>query len=323
MTDGLERPDFTALEHNGGELPRPSASAFHRTSRGLMSAAGWVADRIDDAATWLATLVRYSPARVARLAVTFAVGLLALLRFGPSTIRTARSDRRQVRPFIAACSRRGRIRAVQLLLQTADLIGAPEIFAFVWRMATHTSPLMGSEIAAAASVLGPNAVRFQDIRIAQGGVLRWIFARNGQRAFATFHTVNLPEQGAHQRGNVDIVVHEIVHVYQYERAGSRYFAEALLGQQEEGYDYGGAEGLKTAVSEGRSLSSFNREQQAQIAQDYYRVSCSTRRPDRLRAVYSAVAGGLALGSHRGSRTETRNRMSESTAVPVATANSRL
>jgi hypothetical protein len=103
----------------------------------------------------------------------------------------------------------------------------------------------------------------------QGGVLRWIFARNGQRAFATFHTVNLPEQGAHQRSHIDIVVHEIIHVYQYERAGSRYFAEALLGQHEAGYDYGGSEGLRAALSQGRSLRSFNREQQAQLAQDYY------------------------------------------------------
>ena len=164
---------------------------------------------------------------------------------------------------------RGGVRTIQFVLEVADLVGAPEIFAFAWRMLTRTSPLSGAEIAAAATVLGPRGVRYQDIRVAQAGVLKWVFAHNGQRAFATFHTLNLPEQGRHQRENIDIVVHEIIHVYQYERAGSRYFAEALLGQHGAGYDYGGPEGLRAAVSQGRGLRSFNREQQAQIAQDYY------------------------------------------------------
>ena len=60
----------------------------------------------------------------------------------------------------------------------------------------------------------------------------------------------------------------MIHVYQYERAGSRYFAEALLGQHEEGYGYGGPEGLTAAAAKGKRFADFNREQQAQIAQDY-------------------------------------------------------
>ncbi len=50
-------------------------------------------------------------------------------------------------------------------------------------------------------------------------------------AFAVFHTINLPATGRHARDHLDIVLHELVHVYQYERAGSRYFAEALLAQR--------------------------------------------------------------------------------------------
>ena len=170
--------------------------------------------------------------------------------------------------FSRASGRRGLIRTIQFVLEALDLVGVPEIFAFAWRIVTRTSPLTGEEITAAAAVLGPRAMRYQDIRVAQGGVLRWIFAKNGHRAFATFHTINLPEQGEHQRSNVEIVVHEVVHVYQYERAGSRYFAEALLAQQEEGYGYGGVEGLVDALHEGKRISNFNREQQAQIVQDY-------------------------------------------------------
>jgi hypothetical protein len=266
MSNGAERPDFSVLERTGAGPRRPSGFAALLVGAGF--AADWIADRIEDAAAWLSTLVRYLPVRVLRFCVTLAVGLFALLRFPPAAIRSARRGRSQVRTFVTASRRRGALRAIQFLFETLDLLGIPEIFAFVWRILTRTSPLTGAEIEAAASVLGQWAVRYQDVRIAQGGVLRWIFARNGQRAFALFHTINLPEHGAHRRDRIDIVVHEIIHVYQYERAGSRYVAEALLGQREAGYDYGGPEGLKAAHGEGVSLKRFNREQQAQIAQDY-------------------------------------------------------
>ena len=96
-----------------------------------------------------------------------------------------------------------------------------------------------------------------------------------------FHTVNLPAAGVHERSNVAILVHELVHVYQYERAGSRYFAEALLAQHEAGYDYGGAAALQlSARARGRHLRDFNREQQAQIVQDYYMQRCQRGRHER-------------------------------------------
>ena len=159
------------------------------------------------------------------------------------------------------------------MLQVLDLLGVPEFFVFLWRAVTRATPLTGDEIVAATSVMGPFSLRYQDVRVAQDGVLRLIFRRNGGRAFATFHTVNLPTLGDHARSNVAIVLHELVHVYQYERAGSRYFAEALLAQHEAGYDYGGTEALHTARLQGKHLRDFNREQQAQIVQDYYTYRC--------------------------------------------------
>ncbi len=248
---------------------RPDRSPASAAGQAVVTGADWLGDRIEDGGAWLANLVRYLPARLFRFSGTTLAGLLALLKFGPSAVRVARFDRPRTEPFLKACARRGAIRTVQLTLEGLDLIGVPEMFAFVWRLLTRTSALTGAEIAAASAVLGPNAVRYQDIRVAQGGVLRWVFRRNGNRAFATFHTINLPELGPHARRNTDIVVHEIVHVYQYERAGSRYVAEALLGQREEGYDYGGPDGLQVAVRQGKQLRNFNREQQAQIVQDYY------------------------------------------------------
>lgn len=269
MSDPAERPDFSVLERPAPELTaevRPAA--LPRAGHAVEVAADWLADRIEDGGAWLATFVRYLPARLVRIFMTLYVALVGTIKFAPGVVRAARPSKGEVRPFLAGCARRGAIRAIQLFLEALDLVGMPEIFAFLWRMVTRVSPLTGEEIAAASLVLGPAALRYQDVRVAQGGLLRWVFKRNGNRAFATFHTVNLPEQGYHERANVEIVVHEIIHVYQYERAGSRYFAEALLGQHEEGYNYGGPEGLIAAVAKGKRFADFNREQQAQIAQDY-------------------------------------------------------
>jgi hypothetical protein len=247
---------------------------LRRAGRGLTAAAGWLGDRIDDLAHWLANLIRLLPTRVGRIGLTLGFAVVGLVMFLPIGLRVwRRGGRSNFAAWLRTRARRGGLWTIQLVLQVLDLFGAPELFAFLWRSVTHASPLTGDEIVAATSVLGPLALRFQDIRVAQGGVLRLIFRRNGDRAFATFHTVNLPATGYHERSNVAILVHELVHVYQYERAGSRYFAEALLAQHEVGYDYGGAEALQLACRQGKHLRDFNREQQAQIVQDYYMQRC--------------------------------------------------
>jgi len=89
--------------------------------------------------------------------------------------------------------------------------------------------------------------------------------RKKTTAYVSFHTVNcyvsIPDS---------MLIHELVHVWQYERYGSAYISEALWAQHwGGGYDYGGIEPLKM-YSEGKRLSAFNFEQQADIIEDYFR-----------------------------------------------------
>lgn len=236
----------------------------------LETGADWLADRLEDAAKWLANAIRFLPRRIGRVIMTAVFAAVALITFAPTGVQVwRRGGRANFVAWLRSRFRHGAVRLVQLVLEALDVIGAPELFAFLWRALTRVSPLTGAEIAAAAGILGPFALRYHDVRVAEGGILRLIFRVNGNRAFAAFHTVNLPTGGGHERANVDIVLHELIHVFQYERAGSRYFAEALLAQQREGYDYGGPAGLLTARGQGKRLRNFNREQQAQIVQDYY------------------------------------------------------
>lgn len=149
-----------------------------------------------------------------------------------------------------------------------DLIGGPEIVQFGWRLTTDTRPLVGEEIATASAVLGTKAIRYGDVRIANGGLLRYAFRSNGNRAFATWHTINLPPE---REGDLALLIHELTHTRQYERVGSVYIGQGLWVQRKLGrkaYDYGGADGLHRHLAAGRRYNDYNREQQGQIAQDY-------------------------------------------------------
>lgn len=243
-------------------------------ARAATSAAGWTGDRVGDLASWAVHLIRDLPVRAGRLALTLWAGALGGLAILPNAVRAWKAGRWD---GLGRWSRTGLLHAggwlVALFTRLADLAGLPELIDFVWRTASHMSPLTGAEIATAARILGPTALRWGDVRVAQGGFLGLWYRLKGDRAFATFYTVNLPRTGPHARENLDILIHELVHVFQYERVGSVYGAESLYAQHTDGYNYGGAEGLRQARAQGKHFCAFNREQQASIVQDYYLQLC--------------------------------------------------
>jgi hypothetical protein len=182
----------------------------------------------------------------------------------------------------------------QLLAELFDLIGGPEIAQFLMHLTTNTTPLTADEIAVMSSILGPAGLRYREIRVAEGGLFDLIFKYNGNLAFATWHTINLPRSGRHTRANLAVVVHELTHVYQYEQVGSRYLGEAiymLITTRRECYTYGSLAELQAAVAAGKRYSHYNREQQAQIVQDYY----SLKQGKRDVSAYEPLIAQLRVG----------------------------
>ncbi len=172
-----------------------------------------------------------------------------------------------------------------------DLSGGPELIQFFWRLAVRTRPLRAAEVEVAATVLGPNAIRYDDVRIAQGGLLRIAFSVNKNRAFATWHTINLPEG---RETDLPLLVHELTHTRQFERAGSVYIGQGLWVQARMGrqaYDYGGPDGLRGARAAGKRYWDYNREQQGQIAQDY----CALFQAGQDTAAYEPFISDLQRG----------------------------
>ncbi len=69
----------------------------------------------------------------------------------------------------------------------------------------------------------------------------------------------------------DIFVHELVHIWQYQKFGAVYIYKAWKAQlSKEGYKYGLINGLLDASKTSKNFCQFNFEQQAEIVQDYYK-----------------------------------------------------
>ena len=183
------------------------------------------------------------------------------------------------------------------LFRLFDLIRGPTVFEPLWRLFTGAGLLTEKELAAASSVLGSDTIMYGSVRMAEGGLLRLVFRLNGGRAFTTFHTINLPGSGHHARSKLEIVVHELVHVYQFERVGSEYIWQALRAQRAKGYKYGGWAALVEDRCNGKRLCDYNREQQGQIAQDYYRDVVEKALPssDPVRLAYEPFIDDLRRG----------------------------
>ena len=70
----------------------------------------------------------------------------------------------------------------------------------------------------------------------------------------------------------DILIHELMHVWQNQKFGANYIPLALKAQYTvEGYNYGGLEDLCRTMENGGSILDYNFEQQADIVMDYFRL----------------------------------------------------
>ena len=237
-----------------GEVPRFRLAQWQGSSMISGMVTGmlrWSSGRWRDLRRWPQMLVEGLPGRALRLAR--AVGGL--------TVERVNDEPRPAHQLPLLADRLHRV-----LISLFDLMGGPEAAQLVMHLGMETSPLSPPEVAAIASVLGPGAIAYQEVQVAQGGILSLVFRLNGERAFATWHTIHLPEG---KRGDLSLLVHEATHIFQYEQLGSAYIGEALYAQRRLGrkcYDYGGTAGLEGE----RAYCGFNREAQAQIAQDFYR-----------------------------------------------------
>lgn len=221
-----------------------------------MNAARWLGelvwDKVDGifarAGRWVATL----PTRVARLVVGLWHGLASLR---PWSVEWWRS---LARPQTwRAVGRWVGYRVVDVL----EIAAVGELYeTLVDLVKVNTRRLTEEEIRDASAVFG-SSLNLRLVRVDKRALLG---PARTKRDYTSFHTIN--SWGESRR---DVLIHELTHVWQYERAGAIYMPQALHAQfRGAGYDYGGRAGLRNAE---KGLLDFNREQQAQIVQDFFRL----------------------------------------------------
>jgi hypothetical protein len=149
-----------------------------------------------------------------------------------------------------------------LILLILDLFGIPELYESLAEFfKPGTRPLLQEEIRHYGKVFGEE-IEWSLVRVDSQ-------ARVGPRqyriAYVSFHTIN--SWGPLSRS---VMVHELVHVWQYQKFGSLYIALALQAQlSAEGYDYGGTRQLIRQQGIPFTVA-FNFEQQAEVVEDFYR-----------------------------------------------------
>ncbi|MBM9594972.1 eCIS core domain-containing protein [Roseitranquillus sediminis] len=174
----------------------------------------------------------------------------------------------------------------QFFMHALEIFGAGEFLRFLWARVNWMRPLNAAQIGAAQQVHPPGLIPYSRIRVDynslvarlaalfspgfSGSALDQIFGTSGaqHRAVTTMHII-------HTGHTMDesLAVHELTHVAQYELVGAMYMPQAIHAQQfGQGYDYKALDGsLSASIAAGRTYVDFNREQQAMICEDYYRV----------------------------------------------------
>ncbi|HEX8705951.1 MAG TPA: DUF4157 domain-containing protein, partial [Myxococcaceae bacterium] len=126
-----------------------------------------------------------------------------------------------------------------------------------------TRPLRTSEVELLKKVFGPG-LKYPVVRLTRMSAL--VATLNGSRAFTLSNTIHLPAKAYNAMAQYpSLLVHEMVHVWQYQREGWSYAPDALWAQVGgDGYDFA------KALRQGKSWKKMNPEQQAQMIQEAFR-----------------------------------------------------
>lgn len=152
---------------------------------------------------------------------------------------------------------------IEFIFLVIEIMGVFDLYDYISSIVKNARPLTERELGIARSIFG-NHLAYDRIRIDERAY--W-GPRKGNFCYVSCYTINswgaMPDS---------ILIHELVHVWQYQHLGAVYIPRALAAQfTEEGYNYGGIDALKKAIQADKKLLHFNYEQQADIIEDYYRI----------------------------------------------------
>lgn len=146
-----------------------------------------------------------------------------------------------------------------------DLLGAMDLYETVaewvkWR----TRPLTDAEIQTGRDVFG-DSLDWRRVRIDDRA---WLGPRQWRLCYVSGYTINSWGPMSNP-----LLVHELMHVWQYHHRGLVYIPRALRAyHSKEGYNYGGVEQLRQLYRADCGIDALNYEQQGDLVADYYRLT---------------------------------------------------
>jgi hypothetical protein len=168
----------------------------------------------------------------------------------------------------------------RLIAKLIDVAGIGEVWDLVMQIIKFNTRTMTSTEKSEAQKTFKNSISYWQVRIDEYSLISAIgaaFKGGGGMGVTTFHTINFNQKINATAGSGDMhwLTHELTHVSQYEHVGSQYLGEAIHAQATGGYVYGGPSVLWRPTTNpspnptGKHFRQFNREQQGDIAADYY------------------------------------------------------
>ncbi|SEO73327.1 DUF4157 domain-containing protein [Nitrosovibrio sp. Nv6] len=169
----------------------------------------------------------------------------------------------------------------RLIGKLVDIAGIGEVWDLLFQIIKFNTRTLTSGETSEAKKTFKSSISYWQVRVDELSLIAHIgaaFEGGGNMGVTTFHTINFNRKIEAMPGSPDMhwLTHELTHVSQYEHAGSQYLGEAIHAQATAGYDYNGPSRPlwrpSTNVSpnpSGKHFRQFNREQQADIAADYY------------------------------------------------------
>lgn len=270
---------WTGLKGAAGWVWDAVVGVFSWLGRGLRGALAWLGDGLSRAAAWAVSFIS-SPSLSALWHGLLGVvswlgrGVKGLLSWGWNGIVAAAvwawRGLKGLGLWLWDGVLRGLVWMGTLLLYLAEFWGVGELLQFLYGLIFRLRRLTAAEVAASLVVHAGGQVPYWQVRVDDNSILirigttlaSWFKTKVSPGAITTMHIIHLPAGGV----GLEVMVHELTHVAQYQRVGAIYMPQALHAQNTAGYNYGN---LAAAAAAGKHFSNFNREQQASMCEDYY------------------------------------------------------
>jgi hypothetical protein len=182
---------------------------------------------------------------------------------------------------------RGAIRIGSSAVGAVVLVGGSAVAALQRLVVAErpARPLSAEETSVLRGVFA-DSVSLHDVRLVEGR--SGVFGAN-RRPFTLGNLVYLKDHDPLEQR--DVLVHELVHVWQYQHEGPRYTAEALGAQVRYGWAGRGAYDWRAELARGRTAwSELNKEAQGRLVQDAFTdgaASCGSIADDALATLRAA------------------------------------